>query len=142
MATRMSDEERRAFLLHGTRTGVLSTTRKDGRPRAAPIWFVLDGDDVIFTTNCETIKGRTLRRTGYAHLTVDDGIPPFAFVTVEGGVEFSEDLDELSRWATRLGARYMGDAHAEEYGRRNAVAGELLVRLRPDHIVALKGISE
>ena len=50
VATAMSDEERRAFLSAGTRTGILSTVRRDGRPHAAPIWFVLDGDDIVFTT--------------------------------------------------------------------------------------------
>ena len=142
MATRMSDDERRTFLMEGTRTGVLSTTRKDGRPHAAPIWFVLDGDDVIFTTNTDTIKGRTLRLTGRAHLTVDDGVPPYSFVTIDGGVELSEDLEEMLRWATRIGGRYMGADRAGEYGQRNAVAGELLVRLRPEHVVALKAIAE
>ena len=40
----MSDEERRAFLLEGTRTGKLATIRRDGRPHVVPIWFLLDGD--------------------------------------------------------------------------------------------------
>lgn len=53
-------------LLAGTRTGVLSTVCKDGRPHAAPIWFVLDGDTVVFTTGRGTVKGRNLRRTGQA----------------------------------------------------------------------------
>jgi hypothetical protein len=36
----------------------------------------------------------------------------------------------------------MGADKAEEFGRRNAVPGELLVRLRPDKIVALSGIAD
>jgi hypothetical protein len=36
----------------------------------------------------------------------------------------------------------MGADRAEEYGRRNGVPGELLVRLRPDKIVALADIAE
>jgi PPOX class probable F420-dependent enzyme len=138
----MSDSKRRAFLMHGTRTGILSTTRKDGRPHGAPIWFVLDGDDVVFTTGAETLKGRALRRTGQAHLTVDDATPPFSFVTVSGPVEISEDLDELLTWATRIGGRYMGADAAEQFGRRNAVPGELLVRLHPEHVVALDAVAE
>jgi PPOX class probable F420-dependent enzyme len=138
----MSAEQRRAFLLEGTRTGVLATVRQDGRPHAAPIWFTLDGDDVMFTTNSSTVKGRNLRRTGQALLVVDEPTPPFDFVTVEGTVELSEDLDEMLRWATVLGGRYMGADQAEAFGRRNAVPGELLVRLRPDKIVALAGIAE
>ena len=138
----MSDEQRRAFLTHGTRTGVLSTTRKDGRPHGAPIWFVLDGDAVVFTTHAENIKGRSLRRVGQAHLTVHDDVPPVSFVTLSGPVEISEDPAELLDWATRIAGRYMGSDLAEQYGRRNGVAGELLVRLRPDSVAAFSGVSD
>jgi len=138
----MSVEQRRAFLLAGTRTGVLATVRKDGRPHAAPIWFTLDGDDVLFTTGADTVKGRNLRREGRALMVVDEPTPPFDFVTVEGPAEISEDLEEMRHWATVLAGRYMGADAAEEFGRRNAVPGELLIRLRPEKIVALAGIAD
>ena len=35
-----------------------------------------------------------------------------------------------------IGSRYMGDDRAEEFGARNAAEGELLVRLRPAHVLA------
>lgn len=76
----MSDDERRVFLLHGTRTGKLATVREGGRPHVVPIWFVLDGDDVVLTTGEDTVKGRNLRRDPRASLCVDDEDPPFAYV--------------------------------------------------------------
>jgi PPOX class probable F420-dependent enzyme len=142
MARKMTDEERRAFLLGGTRTGILSTVRADGRPHAAPIWFTLDGDDVVFTTSADTVKGRTLRRDGRAVLAVDDATPPYDFVTIEGRAELSSDMDELLKWATILGERYMGPGQGEAFGRRNAVPPEMLVRLRPEKIIALAGIAD
>jgi hypothetical protein len=54
---------------------------------------------------------------------------------------WSEDVGELLGWATRIAARYMGDDRAEAYGRRNAVPGELLVRLRPERIVAKADVA-
>ncbi len=54
---------------------------------------------------------------------------------MDGTAEFSDDLDELRHWATRIAARYMGVALAETYGQRNAVAGELLVRVTPTDII-------
>ena len=36
--------------------------------------------------------------------------------------------------ATRTGARYMGADRADEFGRRNAVPGELAVRVRPTKV--------
>jgi PPOX class probable F420-dependent enzyme len=142
MARDMDDDERRAFLSHGTRTAKLATTRADGRPHVAPVWFVLDGDDVLFTTGETTVKGRSLQRDPRVALVVDDEDPPFAFVLVEGAAELSSDPDALLLWATRIGGRYMGADRAEEFGRRNGVPGELLVRVRPTRIVATQYVSD
>jgi len=85
----------------------------------------------MFNTGERTVKGRNLIRDGRAALCVDDERPPFSFVTIEGTVEIISDLIEVRRWAARIGGRYMGAARAEEYGERNGVEGELLIRLRP-----------
>ena len=73
---------------------------------------------------------------------VDDEKPPFAFVSIEGDVRLSDDLDTMRHWATRIAARYMGDDQADAYGKRNAVPGELFVRVRPTKIVAVKGVAD
>ena len=130
----MDRDEARAFLEAGTRTGRLATVRKDGRPHVVPVLFVLDGDDLLVTTHRDTVKGRNLRRDGRVALCVDDDRPPYAFVMVEGGATISEDLDELRRWATVIGGRYMGAERAEEFGERNGVPGELLVRVRMEKV--------
>ena len=92
--------------------------------------------DVVFTTAATSVKGRALRRTGHACLCVDDERPPYAYVSLEGPVDLSDDLGAMLPLATRIGGRYMGADRAEELGRRNAVHGELLVRLRPEHVIA------
>jgi len=138
----MSAVQRRAFLQWGTRTGMLATTRPDGRPHVAPVWFVLEGDDLVFTTGANTVKGRSLRRDGRVCLAVDDPTPPFAFVMIEGVASISTEPDALLDYATRIGRRYMGDERAEEYGRRNGVPGELLVRVAPTRIVARNGVAD
>jgi PPOX class probable F420-dependent enzyme len=138
----MTDEQWRTFITEGTRTGKLATTRRDGRPHVMPIWFVVDGDELVFNTGAETVKGRSLRRTGWASICVDDERPPFSFVTISGPVTVSEDLEEMLPWAIVIGARYMGEERGEQFGRRNAVEGELLVRLRAEHVVAQRDIAD
>jgi PPOX class probable F420-dependent enzyme len=140
----MSEEEYRAFLTaRPARTGKLATVRKDGRPHVAPIWFDLaDDGTIMFTTGADTLKGRAIRSDARVCLCLDDERPPFSFVVVDGTVEISEDLDELLRWATRIGGRYMGADNAEAFGKRNAVPGELLVRLTPTHVVARAAIAD
>ncbi|MGW5098888.1 PPOX class F420-dependent oxidoreductase [Streptomyces nodosus] len=141
MAQKMADDEWRSFVLHGTRTGKLSTVSADGSPHVAPIWFLLDGDEVVFNTGKETVKGRNLARDGRAALCVDDDRPPYGFVVLRGRAELSEDLSELRHWATRIGGRYMGEERAEEFGARNGVPGELLVRLRIEKVLAYSAVA-
>ena len=136
----LSDEQK-AFLLHGTRTGKLATVRKDGRPHVAPIWFVLDGDTLIFNTGEDTVKGAGIRRDPRIALCVDDETPPFSFLIVEGTAELVDDLDALKVWATRIAARYMGSELAEQYGARNGVPGELLVRVTLTKVIFAKDIA-
>jgi PPOX class probable F420-dependent enzyme len=139
----MTPEEWRAFLREPVRPAMLATVRPDGRPHLAPIWIVVDDDDtVIFTTGAGTAKGRAIQRDPRVALCVDDDQPPFSYVLVEGTAAVSTDLDEMLVWATRLGGRYMGEEHAEAFGRRNAVEGELLVRVTPTKVVARKNISD
>ena len=132
----LSDPDIRAFLSEGTRTGKIGWTAKDGRPLVAPVWFLLEEDTIVFNTGADTAKGRALARDPRAVLCVDLEEPPFAFVQVQGSVTLSEDPDELRRTATALGRRYMGADRAEEFGARNGVPGELVVRLHAAKVVA------
>lgn len=137
----MTGPEIMEFLASGTRTGKLATVRKDGRPHVAPIWFELDGEDLVFTTWHTTVKAKNMARESRVSLSVDEESPPYAFVLVEGIVSMSEDLDELAYWARKIAARYMGEEQAEAFGKRNSVEGELLVRLRPTKIIAKDDVS-
>ncbi|WP_228640413.1 pyridoxamine 5'-phosphate oxidase family protein [Microtetraspora sp. AC03309] len=44
----------------------------------------MDGDDLLFNTDADSVKGRDLARDPRVSICVDDDHPPFAFVTVEG----------------------------------------------------------
>uniref|UniRef100_A0AAU2JKN5 PPOX class F420-dependent oxidoreductase n=1 Tax=Streptomyces sp. NBC_00049 TaxID=2903617 RepID=A0AAU2JKN5_9ACTN len=142
MAKKMTQEEWRAFVSRSTRTGKLSTVRPDGSPHIAPVWFVLDGDAFVFTTGQDTVKGRNLARDGRVALCVDDDRPPFSFVVFEGRAEIIDDPDAMLTWATAIGGRYMGEERAEAFGRRNAVPGELLVRVPIAKVIAMAGVAD
>jgi PPOX class probable F420-dependent enzyme len=126
----------RAFLSEGTRTGKLGFVASDGRPLVAPVWFVVEGDELIFNTGAGTAKGQAVARDPRLVICVDSEVPPFGFVQVQGVAEVSGEPDELVRTATAIAARYVGADRAEEFGRRNGVPGELLVRLRPTKVIA------
>ena len=132
----ITDPEVRDFLSEGTRTGKVAFTAADGRPLIAPVWFVVEGGEILFTTDKGSAKGRALARDPRVAVCVDMEAPPYAFVQVQGRAELSEDPAELMRVATAVGGRYMGADQAEEFGQRNGVPGEVLVRITPAKVLA------
>lgn len=130
------------FLNAGTRTGMLGYLAADGRPLVTPVWILAEDDQVVFNTGRDSSKGRALQRDPRVTICVDDPHPPFSFVQVQGVATLSEDPQELLDTATRIAGRYMGAQRAEEFGRRNAVPGEVVVRVRPTKVITGFDISD
>jgi PPOX class probable F420-dependent enzyme len=139
--TELSDEVVE-FLSAGTRTGMLAFVASDGRPLVTPVWFVVDNDERVFTTERHTPNGLALERNPRVAICVDDPHPPYSFVQVQGVATMTEDPKDVLAIATRTGARYMGADRADEFGRRNAVSGEVVVRVRPTKVIAGFDISD
>lgn len=137
----MSEAEAKQFLLDKARTGKLATVRPDGRPHVVPVWFDLERDTLLFTTWHTSVKAANLRHDPRVCLCVDEETPPFDFVQIEGIATLSDDPEALRYWATRIAGRYMGDELAEAYGKRNSVAGELLVQVTFTKINGQKGVA-
>ena len=95
------------------RTGKLAVIRADGSPHVAPVWVDLDGDELVFMTSADTIKGKSILRDGRVALCFDDERPPFSFVTVAGPTTTSTDPDEL----LLLGHPHRGALHGCRTGR-------------------------
>jgi PPOX class probable F420-dependent enzyme len=131
-----------AFLSEGTRTGLLGYLASDGRPLVAPVWFVVDGGELAFNTGKNTAKGRALARDPRVVMCVDEPRPPYSFVQVQGIASIGEDHQDVLDIATRTGGRYMGAERAEEYGRRNSVPGELVVRIKPTKVLKAFDVAE
>jgi PPOX class probable F420-dependent enzyme len=131
-----------SFLSEGTRTAMLGYVAADGRPLVAPVWFFVDDGQLVFNTGKDTAKGRALARDPRVAICVDDPHPPYSFVQVQGVAALSEDPEDLFAVASRTGARYMGADKADEYGRRNSVPGELVVRVRPTKVLKAFDLAE
>lgn len=141
----MSRSEWWQFASEGTRTGKLALVRANGAPIVTPIWFLLDegpdGDELIFTTVTDSLKGKAIGRDPRICLVVDDQEPPYSYVQFTAEARLTNDHDVTLEWATRLGGRYMGPERAEEYGKRNADPGESLVRARITKVVGRAEIA-
>jgi PPOX class probable F420-dependent enzyme len=123
-------------------TAKLAVVRTDGSPLVAPVWIDRDGDQIVFMTSADTIKGKSILRDGRVSLCLDNETPPFDFVTISGTTTTSTDPDELLQWSTRIAGRYMGAELAEQYGKRNAVPPEMVVRVTPTKIIAVNNVAD
>lgn len=127
-ATDMTDDARRAFLAEA-RIGILAIQRDGKGPLALPVWYDLDGDDVVVSMSGSSAKAQLLARFGRATLTVQDERPPYRYVSVEGPVV----LDRTPHDVTALAVRYLGQEQGERYGAANPPDGDtVLARLTPE----------
>ena len=73
------------------------------------------------------VKAKNILRDNRVRLCVNDQVPLYSFVTIDGIAEIiSNKPIEIFKWAKIIAARYMGNDKAEEYGKRNSSEGELL----------------
>jgi PPOX class probable F420-dependent enzyme len=102
--------------LRATRSIWLSTTRPDGRPHAAPVWFVWDGESrrIYFITRRDMQKARNLahQRSAVAHLGNGDDT-----LILEGPVTIVTERDELTRVEAAYSAKYV----APRTGQRDTI---------------------
>ena len=139
---RMTNDEAWAFLREGSRPSVFASLRADGRPHAVPTWYAVDGDELVFTTWHTTVKAANLRRDPRVSVVVQDPEPPYDYVSVEGEAQLIDDQALCREISTRLGAKYMGADRADEFGKRNGVPGELVVRIRPTRVHGIRGVAD
>ena len=140
----MTKVEIKNFLMQETFTGKLGTINKNGTPHVVPIWFILDNkNNILFTTGDTSVKAKNIRRDNRVRLCVDDQVPLYTFVIIDGIAEIiSNEPSKIFKWAKRIAGRYMGNDKAEEYGKRNSSEGELLIKIKPTKVIGEKDVAE
>ena len=123
------------------RTAKAAVVRKDGSPHVVPVGVQLDGDEIVFTMQLDSIKGKALQRDDRIALCGDDEAPPFNFVMIRGRATLSEDQDELRAWTARIGGRYHGEERMKEFSQRFTIPGGVVVRVKPEQVVAKVNLS-
>lgn len=136
----ITEEKVRGFLEESARTGKLGYTGSDGRPLVAPVWFALDENDIVFTTEKTSAKGASIIRDPRLAMCVDKD-DAHTFVQVQGEAVTSEDPDELLRMAVDIAARYVGAEKSDKVGRKIASPGQLAIRLRPTRVVTSANLA-
>ena len=96
----------RAFL-EETRFAVLATVAPDGLPQQTVMWYLIDGDDLLFNTKRGRVKDRNLGRDRRVSLCIEDG---YRYVTIRGEAREVADQPTAQADIKRLAVRYHGPA--------------------------------
>ncbi|MGH2372275.1 MAG: PPOX class F420-dependent oxidoreductase [bacterium] len=110
------DERTRAFLSEPN-VAVLATVSRKGRLQATPIWFMMDGDQIIVNTSRGRLKLKNLEAHPHLALTVVDPKNMYRYVQVQGKV-VRFDPESGARDIDRLSKRYRGESYSYQSGGR------------------------
>ena len=91
MSVMSSTNEKFLAILQGPYTGVLTTLFTDGSPQSTPVWFLLDSDDILFSTTAGAQKLRNITSDGRATFAVYDPADDMSYVEVRGTIVVTED---------------------------------------------------
>lgn len=103
--------EQRAFL-EERHFAVLGTVNASGAPHLTIMWYLLDGDEIVFNTKAGRTKESNLARDPRVSLLVyDDG--GYTYMRIDGRVTAITDPDIAHRDIARLAVRYEGEDKAK-----------------------------
>jgi PPOX class probable F420-dependent enzyme len=124
----MTTAERVAFLAD-VHVGVLAVDEPGRGPLSLPIWYLVDGDEVVISIDAGSLKARLLEAAGRATMTIQTEEPPYKYASIEGPVTIVPPaLDRLE-----LATRYLGPELGQWYVDSTPSEGLVSVRLRPEH---------
>jgi PPOX class probable F420-dependent enzyme len=132
----MSDERRDALLAEAN-IAILGTTDGQGRPHAAPVWYLYDDGEIIISTGHGSQKHRNIDRNPNVSFVIDRRAPPYFAVMIYGTAEVGPPLDEEDR--LRLAVRYLGEDLGRRYTEMTKGEDSITLQLRPRKVVEFDG---
>jgi len=89
--------------LASSRNYWVGTVRADGRPHSMPVWGVMLGDLLCFSTSRESVKVRNIKRDPRCTVTTERADEA---VIIEGIVSVIEDADLVERFIVAYATKY------------------------------------
>ncbi|GAC1494597.1 MAG: hypothetical protein NVS1B1_12590 [Candidatus Limnocylindrales bacterium] len=124
--------EVRAFL-DDPHFAVLATVGRGGLPQQSVMWYLLEGDEIMFNTKAGRAKERYLRDDPRVSLLIGG---EYRYVRVTGRVREIRDLPVAHADIHRLAVRYTGAAAAEESMERFGLEERITYRMPIDRVYA------
>jgi PPOX class probable F420-dependent enzyme len=126
MAATFDEDVRR--ILDGKNFATVATLDANGSPHTSVVWFLRDGDHLLFSTKVNRVKARNIARDPRVALSVFELDNPYSSVDVRGTAELI--LDEGKALPQQVSMKYLGEPPPPE------PAGDerYIVRITPEKI--------
>lgn len=102
--------EQRVFL-DARRFAVLGTVNPSGSPHLTIMWYLVDGDEILFNTKAGRAKESNLARDPRVSILVYDETG-YRYMRIDGRVRVIADPETAHRDIARLAVRYHGESKA------------------------------
>ncbi|MBI4570784.1 MAG: pyridoxamine 5'-phosphate oxidase family protein [Chloroflexi bacterium] len=130
----MTGEERE--FLKANRLVVVGLNRKAGPPHLTPVYYVLDGDDLLMSTTASRLKARAVRRNPDVSLCVIGEQPPFPYLLIygKGTIEQEGAVDAMMQVGARMTGNPVPESARPALEERARSEGRVVLRVRPESI--------
>ncbi len=131
----ITDEQRQFLEEH--RLCIVGYVRKDGPPALSPVYYVLDGDEIVISTTSSRAKGRAGRRNIAMSVCVLAESPPFQYLTVYGKAHVEDEgaVDAMMRIGEKMTGAPISEASRPALEQRAKAEGRVVLRITPERIV-------
>lgn len=132
----MTPEERRQFL-EQHRLCVVGYGRSDGPPSLSPVYYVMDGEDLLISTTATRAKTRAIRRNPDVSICVLGEAMPFPYLTVYGCGRIEEEgaVDAMMKVGGAMSGSPIPESARPAVEERARKEGRVVLRVTPQSYV-------
>ena len=136
-------EEHRAFLAEH-RYCVVGTNSGSGPPALSPVFYVMDGDEIVISITTERHKYRAIKRDPQVSLCIIHEEMPFPYATVYGTGRIDEDggADAMVAVSERMLGRSLTDDERAGIDRRVEAEHRVALRVTVDRVIGQQALRE
>ena len=129
----MTPEERKQFLAEH-RLCIVGYARRNGPPAMTPVYYVMDGDDIIISTTRSRAKAKRIRRNSMVSVCVLGEAMPFPYLTVygRGRIEDEGAVDAMMRIGGAMRGEPVPEAARPAVEQRAKEEGRVVLRVTPE----------
>jgi PPOX class probable F420-dependent enzyme len=112
---------------------VVGVNRKAGGPSMTPLYYVMDGDDILMSTTASRFKAKAVKRDPNVSLCIVHQEPPFPYLMVYGKATIEEAgaVDVMMKIGAVMTGATLPDSARPAIEERARTEGRVVLRVQP-----------